>query len=271
MPRIRVPTLARLLVPTLAATVWFPFGASTALGQGHDPHPGHGAPHDTRRAAEPPDSGAHDMAGMADAAMAGHRDHGIEMLHMKMTPLRAPTRADSAKALELADEIRAAIAKYRDPRDAELDGYRMFLPDVKNQRVYHFTNYGHAIGERFRFDVKKPTSLLYERASDGSLRLVGAMYTMPKRASLERLDARIPLSIARWHQHVNWCIPKRGDRERWMETRDGQPVFGPASPIATKEACDAVGGDFHATTFGWMVHANVFEGSTLAEIFGDEH
>jgi hypothetical protein len=48
-------------------------------------------------------------------------------------------------------------------------------------------------------------------------------------------------------------------------------VFGPASPIATEEACDAVGGDFHATTFGWMVHANVFAGSTLAEIFGDEH
>jgi hypothetical protein len=48
-------------------------------------------------------------------------------------------------------------------------------------------------------------------------------------------------------------------------------VFGPESVIATKEACDAVGGNFYPSLFGWMIHANVFAGETLGAIFGDEH
>ena len=48
-------------------------------------------------------------------------------------------------------------------------------------------------------------------------------------------------------------------------------MFGPQSPIATKAACDAVGGRFHAALLGWMLHANVFAGDDLGAIFGDEH
>jgi hypothetical protein len=48
-------------------------------------------------------------------------------------------------------------------------------------------------------------------------------------------------------------------------------VFGPESPVATKEACDAVHGVFHPTIFGWMVHANVFAGDNPKVIWGDEH
>jgi hypothetical protein len=57
---------------------------------------------------------------------------------------------------------------------------------------------------------------------------------------------------------VNWCLPPAGARERWRETKDGQPVFGPKSPIATREACDAVGGRFAPRLFGWMVHVMAF-------------
>jgi hypothetical protein len=66
------------------------------------------------------------------------------------------------------------------------------------------------------------------------------MYTAPQRASLDDLDRRVPLSIARWHLHTNVCIPRLGQRDRWTEMRDGQPVFGPLSPIATREACELV-------------------------------
>jgi hypothetical protein len=90
----------------------------------------------------------------------------------------------------------------------------MFLPNVKNQKVYHFTNYGRAFKEAFRFNVEEPTSLLYKRADNGKLTLVGAMYTMPQRAGIDRLNDRVPLSIARWHKHVNWCLPKKGDEAR---------------------------------------------------------
>jgi hypothetical protein len=202
------------------------------------------------------------MVGAADASMSNHGDHdhgGVnEALHMELTPIRPATRADSLRAAQLLAELRPAIAKYSDTAAAVADGYRMFAPQVKNQRVYHFTNYGRAFAAAFAFDPAKPTSLLYRRGANGRLELLGAMYTAPKRLSAERLDERVPLSIARWHKHVNWCLPGPGERERWRETRDGQPVFGPQSPIATREACDAVGGRFFPSIFGWMVHVNVF-------------
>jgi len=202
------------------------------------------------------------MAGMADHAMSGAMTENM-MKHMELTPTRPPTHADSVRAMALAGEIKHAIAKYEDTSAAVADGYKMFLPNVKTQHVYHFTNGRHAIGEAFRFDATKPTSILYKRSSDGTLRLVGAMYTMPKNARLSRLDDRVPLSIARWHKHVNWCLPKEGQAARWLEQKNGAPVFGPESPIATKAGCDAVRGDFHPHLFGWMLHANVDEGKIV--------
>src|SRR5947208_2916185 len=59
-----------------------------------------------------------------------------------------------------------------------------------------------------------------------------AMDSAPARTSLDALDQRVPLSVARWHEHVNWCLPPRGQRDRWRETRDGNPVFGPAGLLA---------------------------------------
>jgi len=210
------------------------------------------------------------MAGMADHAMSGPMDENM-MKHMELTPARVPTHADSIRALNIASELKRAIAKYEDTTAAVADGYKMFAPNIKNQHVYHFTNNAHAIGAMFTFDPAKPTSILYKRTPDGKFHLVGAMYTMPKRATLSRLDDRVPLSIARWHKHVNWCVPKAGDQARWGETKDGKPVFGPESPIATKSDCDAVHGNFLASPLGWMVHANVYEGSDLRSIFADEH
>jgi hypothetical protein len=192
-------------------------------------------------------------------------------LHMEMTPVRPLAPGDSARAAAVAAELRSAIAKYRDTATAVADGYRMFAPQIKNQKVYHFTRGWSAVQEAFRFDPSKPTSLLYTKGADGQFVLVGGMYTAPKRFSLEKLDERVPLSVARWHKHVNWCVPPRGQRARWLERANGQPVFGPESPIATKQACDAVGGVFHESLLGWMVHANVMTSTDPSVIWGDEH
>ena len=192
-------------------------------------------------------------------------------LHMEMTPAIRATSADSARAAKVAATLRTALAKYTDTTAAVADGYHMFLPGLKQQKVYHFTNNWRAVQESFRFEPTRPTSLLYKKDSTGKLVLVGAMFTAPKRFDLEKLDARVPLSIARWHKHVNWCLPKRGETARWAERRDGAPLFGPESPVATKEGCDAVGGRFLASPLGWMLHANVFAGDDPATIWGDEH
>jgi hypothetical protein len=53
--------------------------------------------------------------------------------------------------------------------------------------------------------------------------------------------------------------------------KNGQLLFGPAGAIATKAECDMEGGRWFAQLFGWMVHANVFAGEELGEIWGDHH
>ena len=261
MSRLSSRTWLASSIALLVATVWFPvFACGQARGS------------DTSTRKPPAMSGEDDhMMGMADHAMGEMRRDSIMSLHMQMTPMRTATHEDSTRALAVVAELRRGIAKYKDVAMAERDGFQMFLPNVKNQRVYHFTNYRNAFKEAFRFDPNEPTSLLYKRAPDGQMVLIGAMYTMPKRAGLDKLDERVPLATAQWHKHVNWCLPKRGETARWMERQSGRPVFGPESPIATQAACDAVGGDFHESLFGWMIHANVFEGEDLGKIFGDEH
>ena len=190
--------------------------------------------------------------------------------HMQMTPKRAPNPADSARAARLVAELRTATAKYKDVRVAVDEGFRQFAPQLKNQRVYHFTNYRYAFKNVFRFDPAQPTSLLYKKDTNGSFVLVGAMYTAPKRASEEKLNERVPLSVAQWHKHVNWCLPPKGQDTRWLEKRDGKPVFGPMG-VATKAECDAAGGRFEKEVFGWMVHANIFASDDPRIIWGDDH
>ena len=201
----------------------------------------------------------------AHDAMAGKMS---ESAHMRMTPIRPRTEADSVRAMALADTLRRVLARYADPADAERDGYKLFLPKLKNQKVYHYTNWGNALGEAFRFNPSKPTSVLYKKGPDGRMQMIGAMYTMPKNASEADLDKRVPLSVASWHLHTNLCAPKKGEEKRYLELQQGIPRFGLAGSIATKAECDAADGVFHDVIFGWMVHANVFEGTDLESIWG---
>lgn len=216
-------------------------------------------------------AGMPSMQGAAEATMSAEMSEMAMNPHMRMTASRTATAADSARARALADTLRRELAKYKDVRVAEADGYKQFAPQVKNQHVYHFTRNRAAIKAAFTFDASEPTSLLYTRAPNGSFTLVGAMYTAPRRASEDDLNARVPLSIAHWHEHVNICIPKRGDAERWKETRDGKMLFGPAGAIVTKEECAEHDGRWFDHLFGWMVHADVFAGDDLGTVWGDHH
>lgn len=225
------------------------------------------ASHESHRGHNPDTAG---MVSAADAVMSGPASPAAQK-HLRLSPVRTATRADSVRAREIVRQVRTALAKYGDTAAASAAGYRMFMPGVKQQRVYHFTNYRHALMEAGRFDAAKPTSLLYEPVAGGPPRLVGAMYTAPRRWGADRLDARIPLSIARWHQHVNWCVPKRGETRRWGERAGNAPLFGPESPIATRDECEQAGGRFIPALFGWMVHVNAFAGDDLAAVFGHDH
>jgi len=183
-----------------------------------------------------------------------HQHHHEMGPHMHMSVLRDPKPSDDQKAQEVVKQAREALEKYRDSNAALADGYKIFLPNLP-QKMYHFTNMSYAIGEAFRFDPTKPTSLLYEKKGN-SYTLIGAMYTAPNRFSEDQLNERIPLSVAQWHQHVNMCKPPKG---REMEMLGKKPQFGLNGSIATKEDCDAAGGTFMPHVFGWMVHMYPFE------------
>ena len=81
------------------------------------------------------------------------------------------------------------------------------------------------------------------------------MYTAPRRWTQDQLNQRVPLSVARWHQHVNICLPARGTHPL---TTDWSK-FGPNGSIATRAQCDAAGGRFFPVVFGWMVHVYPWE------------
>src|SRR5918997_419662 len=153
-----------------------------------------------------------------------------------------------------AAEARSAIEKYRDYRAALRDGYEVLLPHVP-QKMYHFNNPRHYAEAERRFDAARPTSLLYEKDGDG-YRLIGVMYTAAAGLTEDELDARIPLSVAAWHQHVNVCLPQ-GDPLRNLF--GGGPEFGLDGSISTERECREAGGRFYPRLFGWMVHLYPYE------------
>jgi hypothetical protein len=209
-------------------------------------------------------------AANAQAPMMTPADMKAMSAHMQTTKLSAKNTADSVRAATIVNELRTSIAKYKDVHLAMADGYRQFAPQIKIQRVYHFTNYRSALENSFRFDPARPTSLLYKKDAAGNFVLVGAMYTAPKRFTESQLDQRVPLSVAQWHKHVNWCLPPKGDASLWQTKKNGRPVFGPLG-VSTEQECAAAGGTFEKEIFGWMVHANVFAGDDPKVIWHDDH
>jgi hypothetical protein len=196
----------------------------------------------------------HDMTRGASDAHASH---------MTMTEMRQETPEDLQHANEIVAQLRTGIEKYKDYHIALADGFRIFLPNVP-QPEYHFTNYRNGFLEAFTFDPARPTSLLYKKTATG-YELVGAMYTMPKGATEDQLNARVPLSAAMWHLHTNLCMPPR--TELWNAD---WKKFGLQGSIATRNACDAAGGRFSPVIFGWMVHVYPYEDSQ-EKIFAMHH
>ena len=175
--------------------------------------------------------------------------------HMYMTTLRPLQPGDRQKAAAIVADAKQAMAPYQDYRKALADGYHIFLPNVP-QPLYHFTNRENAIEAQTYFDPLKPTSLLYRKTPDGGYKLIGVMYTDRVTASEEEINSRVPLSIARWHQHVNFCRAPLG---KIGESFGPHPEFGALGSINTREACNAAGGTFYPHVFGWMVHVYPYE------------
>jgi hypothetical protein len=196
-------------------------------------------------------------AGQQSAQGNGNSMGGMAHMsgHMHMSALRPIEPGDQQKAGAVVAAALTAMEPYKDYHKALADGYRIFLPNIP-QPQYHFTNYQNASEASRNFDPLKPTSLLYKKTSDGGYVLVGAMYTDRVGATEDELNQRIPLSVARWHQHVNFCKAPAG---QWTAYFGPDAKFGLVGSIHTREACEAAGGQFIPHVFGWMVHVYPYE------------
>jgi hypothetical protein len=209
-----------------------------------------------RSEAAPPASASSPQSAPPSMATA---DGGHSMAHMSghmyLTSLRPPQPGDQKKADAIVEAAKQAMAPYQDYHKALADGYRIFLPNIP-QPQYHFTQYDNGREAWTTFNAHKPTSLLYKKTADGGYKLVGAMYTDRVDANEDELNARIPLSVARWHQHVNFCKAPPDQKAAYFGPN---AKFGLLGSITTREACEAAGGEFHPHIFGWMVHVYPYE------------
>jgi hypothetical protein len=197
---------------------------------------------------------AEDTPGNAQT-MQSMEGHHMEMgAHMKMTAMRPIQPGDAEKAQQIVVSARAVMEKYKDYHVALDEGFKIFHPEVP-QKQYHFTNYKFGAEAFVSMNPDHPTSLLYEKDGEG-YRLVGVMYTAPKRLTEDDLNQRIPLSIAQWHEHVNFCAPPK-DRRQEMLLPNAK--FGLKGSITTEADCTAAGGEFHPVIFNWMVHVYPLE------------
>ena len=192
--------------------------------------------------------------------------------HMSMTTLRPLQPGDQARADAIVAAAKKAAERYRDYRKAEADGYAIFMPE-QHQNVYHFILEAPGSGDNERFDPDQPRALLYTKTDGPSpgYKFVGVMYLARYGTTEEELNARIPLSIARWHAHLNVCVPQQPEQRNWLM---GDPTFGVNGSITTEDACRAAGGHFKPHLAGWMTHVYPFE-TDPAKVWsagmGDDH
>jgi hypothetical protein len=225
-----------------------------------------------------------DTGGSDTGALGQMGKHMTMSAHMTMTPVRAPTAEDSARAQQILQTMRAQLSKYQDYKAAEADGYKPYMESIP-QDVYHFSNLQQTQAEYLGdIDLKHPGSLLYEKKTFGGYKLVGAMYSAPTDYKPEQLDKIIPLGLTHWHAHTNICLPAGISENDVMNGRvmPSHPTaasmgkglrndprlgyyadarFGFNGTIANAAECESAGGSFHQQIFGWMVHVYPFAGS----------
>ncbi|HEY8259379.1 MAG TPA: hypothetical protein VIG08_17100 [Gemmatimonadales bacterium] len=176
--------------------------------------------------------------------------------HMAFTEARPGTPEDSARALAMVEKLRDAIAPYQTLEEAEKAGYRVRRDTdmVKGARLLHAGKWPKRLGQVQKFDPTAPQALLYRRGTDGEFHLAGGMFVAAPSATLDDLDAMVPLSVAHWHQHQNICVA------------GNLRSFRIVPRATTEEACTKAGGRFRAQS-RYMVHVMTDAGSDLAMAF----
>src|SRR5581483_1343869 len=175
----------------------------------------------------------------------------MKMGHMQMSLKGKLQLGDEERAQQILVAARHVLVRYADVNTALGDGYKPFHPTGRIGEEVHYTNYRYARREQQDTNYEQPGSILYKRTAN-DMQVVGVMYTAPQDATAEQLDAIVPLSIATWHRHVDFC---GGPRSLPLNEQFGPHAqFGMRGSIHTEEACTQAHGLWIPVVFGWMTH-----------------
>lgn len=129
---------------------------------------------------------------------SGRLQSSMSIMNPQRSFVPPPTVQD--ERVEFIEALRRSLARYQDCRVALADNYLSRASD-ETQSVWEFTNYWYGFKAAFDFNPDHPTSLIYQRDSQGEYRLIGAAYTAPERFSAEQRKERIPEHVAQWEPH----------------------------------------------------------------------
>lgn len=128
-------------------------------------------------------------------------DHADDEGHDYDAPSATPTAAEQAAAGQFVAETLAAAARFEDFAVAEAEGFVRVTPyHVRGGGPAHFVNPIDAVDDVY-LDPNEPESLVYLRAPDGSMHLLGVMFLAPIG---EGPTPGGPLT--RWHDHEGMCF-----------------------------------------------------------------
>lgn len=185
-----------------------------------------------------------------DGQGSGQDHHEADGSRVQHPETRHPDEIDvSWEQLRETDymlaEAKSATEEYRDVERALADGYQQVMGPLYGTGA-HFVKQQHL--DDGGFDAARPEALLYDRAEDGSLELVGAAYMLPRESDDETPPTYFG-PLARWHAHDfhRPCLTNR---------TSGHPV----TIHSTNADCRNAGNVFIPPKF-WMLHVWLFRPS----------
>ncbi|MGH7863713.1 MAG: hypothetical protein ACREQB_01890 [Candidatus Binataceae bacterium] len=215
-----------------------------------------------------------------------------------MTKLGPPMEGDRERARKIIAEVRERIMPFADYHNALEQGFTIYLPKLPQSEYHFFGMVPPAVHFQAGRHPLALTALMYAPAESSGYRLAGAMIRANADTPLPKLDQIAPMSIGRWHRHINVCLPRGFTlmdfvRGNLGQDRSGLPGMLPADDDAAAAArnaalgvladgrfggggalndpvkCEAAGGYLVKSASGWMLHVYPLAGDDFAIAFGD--
>ncbi|MGH6630784.1 MAG: hypothetical protein ACREB3_13730, partial [Burkholderiales bacterium] len=185
----------------------------------------------------------------------GHHSHSVIAREVIMTKLGPPMEGDRERARKIIAEVRERIMPFADYHNALEQGFTIYLPKLPQSEYHFFGMVPPAVHFQAGRHPLALTALMYAPAESSGYRLAGAMIRANADTPLPKLDQIAPMSIGRWHRHINVCLPRGFTlmdfvRGNLGQDRSGLPGMLPADDDPAAAARNATLGVLADGRFG---------------------